>query len=111
MNDMNITPSDEQLKAETYVCRAVPFELGHVVITQGIDSLLRNNIGASLQVYLMRHMNGDWGNLPIEDKLLNDEATKTGGRVMSSYEFCGKTIWIITEWDRSVTTALLPNEY
>ncbi|ENM5898392.1 hypothetical protein LV192_002599 [Vibrio mimicus] len=70
MNNMNITQTDEQLKAETYVCSAQPFELGQCVMTQGVDSLLNDNIGASLQIYLMRHKNGDWGNSPVDDKLL-----------------------------------------
>lgn len=111
MNEVNSISTDAQLKAETYVCTAEPFELGAVVITQGVDHLLRTNIGANLSVYLMRHKNGDWGNMPIEDKISNDEATKTGGRIMSGYQFCEKRIWIITEWDRSVTTILLPHEY
>ncbi|ENM5728612.1 type I restriction endonuclease subunit M [Vibrio mimicus] len=111
MNNINITQTDEQLKAETYVCSAQPFELGQCVMTQGVDSLLNDNIGASLQIYLMRHKNGDWGNSPVDDKLLNDEATKTGGRIISSYDFCGEKIWIITEADRSYTTVLLPYEY
>ncbi len=58
MNELNIIPTKEQLKAQTYVCTAEPFELGKVVITQGIDALLRENIGASLRVCLIRHQNG-----------------------------------------------------
>lgn len=111
MNELNTIPREKQLKAQTYVCTADPFELGKVVITQGIDDLLRENIGANLHICLMRHQSGDWGNMPIEDKISNDEATKTGARIMSGYRFCDKKIWIITEWDRSVTTVLLPNEH
>ncbi|MGR5364374.1 type I restriction endonuclease subunit M [Vibrio mediterranei] len=107
---MNVAtePSTSSL---TYVCTAEPFELGQCVMTRGIEALLRDNLGASLHIYLMRHQNGDWGNTPIEDKITNDEATRTEGRIMSSYTLCGETIWIITEWDRSVTTVLLPQEY
>jgi len=111
MNEENTTPPDEQLKAETYVCTAIPFELGKVVMTQGIDLLLRENIGASLHVCLIRHQNGDWGNVCIEDKIRNDEATRTGERVLSEYTLCGERIWVITERDRSVTTILFPSEY
>ncbi|CAK3883508.1 Type I restriction endonuclease subunit M [Vibrio crassostreae] len=111
MNELNIISTKEKMKVQTYVCTAQPFDLGKVVITQGIDALLRENIGASLRVCLMRHQNGDWGNMPIEDKISNDEATKTGERILSGYRLCDKQIWIITEWDRSVTTVLLPNEY
>lgn len=109
MNNANATPKNEKLKAQTYVCTAVPFELGKVVRTQDIDSLLRNNIGASLETYLMRHQNGDWGKVSVESRIANDEGTKAGERVLSEYTFCGERIWIITEHDRSVTTVLLPS--
>ncbi|EJV8818762.1 hypothetical protein [Vibrio parahaemolyticus] len=111
MNELNIIPSEEQLKAQTYICTAESFDLGKVMITQGIDTLLRDNIGTSLHICLMRHQNGDWGNMPIEDKISNDEATKTGGRIMSGYRLCDRQIWIITELDLSVTMVLLPHEY
>ncbi|MEZ8077971.1 type I restriction endonuclease subunit M, partial [Vibrio splendidus] len=44
-------------------------------------------------------------------KITNDEATKTGERVISNYTICDQSVWIITERDRSVTTILLPCEY
>lgn len=109
MNTQNTTPN--QNESQTYVCTAVPFELGETVMTQGVADLLDANIGANLRVYLMRHQNGDWGDMPIEDKITNDESTRSDGRIMSSYQFCGEKIWIITEWNRSVTTVLLPSEY
>jgi hypothetical protein len=54
-----------------------------------------------------------------EDKALNDEALRTGARLLSAYPIdeskpCagyGDCLWIITEADRSVTTFLLPDEY
>lgn len=113
MNVLNTTPNQEELKAETYVCTAVPFELGKTVMTQGVADLIENNIGSngSLSIALTRHKNGDWGNVDVEDKITNDEATKTGQRVLSSYTLCGEKIWIITEAYRSVTTVLFPSEY
>ncbi|MCW8349391.1 hypothetical protein MD535_25810, partial [Vibrio sp. ZSDZ65] len=91
-------------KGKNYVCTAVPFDLGKVVCTQGIAELLNNNIGVNLSIYLHRHQNGDWGNVCVEDKLTNDEATKTCERVLSSYTICNEQVWIITERDRSCTT-------
>ena len=36
----------------------------------------------------------------------------TVGRLFSSYQVAPSLqLWIITEWDRSVTTLLLPSEY
>ncbi|MEZ9579755.1 MULTISPECIES: type I restriction endonuclease subunit M [unclassified Vibrio] len=111
MNTLNTTPNQEEMKAQRYVCTAIPFELGEIVMTQGIAELLDKNIGASLHIYLMRHNNGDWGNVCAEDEITNDEAAKTGERIISEYILCGERIWIITERDRSVTTVLLPSEY
>jgi hypothetical protein len=61
---------------------------------------------------LTRHLSGDWGEIPKDDAKANQEALKNGDRIMSGYPLeDGTRIWIITEWDRSVTTFLLPDEY
>ncbi len=111
MNALNTTATDLQLKEKTYVCTAQQFELGSVYITQGIRTMLKNSIGVDLSIYLLRHKNGDWGNVDIEDKIANDESTRIGERVLSSYHVSGEKIWVITERDRSCTTILLPSEY
>jgi hypothetical protein len=85
------------------------FELGRVEITEGASSTL-----AECHVWnaLNRHANGDWGNLCDEYRELNDWAVYRNARLMSRY--CtddGTCFWIITEWDRSVTTILLPEEF
>nr|AKN36317.1 Plasmid related protein [Vibrio tasmaniensis] len=108
MNILNVTQDNEE---KSYFCTAVPFSLGKVVYTQGVEQLLDNNVGANLSIYLQRHQSGDWGETCIEDKITNDEATKTGERVISNYTICDQSVWIITERDRSVTTILLPCEY
>ena len=47
-----------------------------------------------------------------EDWKLNDEALKVGNRLLSAYTAVnGVKFWIITEWDRSTTTILLPEDY
>jgi hypothetical protein len=56
----------------------------------------------------------DWGLGVVgpEDWAANDRALADGDRLLSSYLTDGGTkVWIITEWDRSVTTVLLPEEY
>ena len=69
---------------------------------------------------LARHARGDWGNVCAEDKALNDQALKTGDRLLSAYAidptkpakgYGENCLWIITESDRSVTTFLLLSEY
>lgn len=86
------------------------FELGQVVMTRGIadSDLCKEEITKAIT----RHSNGDWGDMPTEDKELNDKALESGDdRLMSSYTINGEKIWIITEWDKSITTVLFPSEY
>ncbi|WP_461241610.1 hypothetical protein [Ralstonia sp. SA306] len=43
---------------------------------------------------------------------MNDLAAITGQRVLSSYLLGnGQKMYVVTEWDRSVTTVLLPEDY
>lgn len=68
--------------------------------------------GLSAFKLLNRHARGDWGDLSSDDLALNNLAAITSQRVQSSYLLrTGQKIWIITEWDRSVTTVLLPGDY
>lgn len=89
------------------------FPLGQVVMTRGIANHLTDGIfnHEDLNGILKRHVNGDWGEMCKEDKEVNDDGLKYGGRLFSSYKVKNKTVWIITEWDRSVTTFLFPDEY
>lgn len=86
------------------------FPLGQIVATPGVLEVFEES-GANPREYIARHQCGDWGSVPPEDWRSNDEALIHGGRVLSAYMVKGIKIWIITEWDRSVTTLLLPSEY
>ena len=88
------------------------FSPGKVVVTAGIDELVRQG-RLNPAPYLRRHLHGDWGDLSDDDRRLNDAALKSGeDRLFSSYQVTRDLkLWIITEWDRSVTTLLLPSEY
>ena len=60
----------------------------------------------------LRHKHGDWGDLSEEDRLENERALREGSRLLSTYSTRrADRLWVITEWDRSVTTMLLPEEY
>jgi hypothetical protein len=61
--------------------------------------------------FIMRHVHGDWSEMTPESQEENREALAKGYRMLSSYKIHDKTLWLITEWDRSVTTLLLPIEY
>ena len=83
--------------------------LGQVVMTRGISGTLTKR---EINTALYRHQCGDWGMVCPFDWNENDEAMKTGCRILSAYESSsGVKFWIITEWDRSYTTILLPEEY
>lgn len=87
------------------------FPLGQIVSTPGALNLLKRH-GMSPMLLLFRHVRGDWGSLDPEDAAANHAAVSGGDRILSSYPIDGDDrVWIITEWDRSVTTLLLPCEY
>lgn len=87
------------------------FKLGQIVATPGAIQSLQIAELDPLNL-LSRHVTGDWGDLVDEDKEANERALKEGSRVFSSYMLeTGQKVWVITEWDRSVTTLLLPHEY
>lgn len=85
--------------------------LGHLLATPAACVALQA-AGVSVFKLLNRHACGDWGDLSDEDRQQNNLAAVTGQRVLSSYPLpTGQKIWIITEWDRSATTVLLPDDY
>lgn len=89
--------------------RPVAFALGQLLMTPGVQACVPPSEMAQA---LRRHARGDWGDLDAEDRRSNDEALKSGGRLLSSYKTrSGTKFWIITEADRSSTTVLLPAEY
>lgn len=88
------------------------FQPGRIVMTRAVAALVdqgRLNPGT----YLGRHLFADWGDLDKGYWRRNDEALHSAqARLHSVYEIePGLTLWIITEWDRSVTTLLLPSDH
>lgn len=97
--------------------------LGRVQMTAGVvravevmGEALAQFVGESLA----QHSFGLWGDIDAEDRARNDRALKVGERVMSVWnlpkplgrnERGDTALWIMTECDRSVTTALWPSEY
>lgn len=87
------------------------FPLGRTVATPGALALL-DHAGVNASTLLVRHQNGDFGDLDEVDRVANTNAIRNHTRILSAYVL-GRDIriWIITEADRSVTTLLLPEEY
>ena len=87
------------------------FELGQLVVTPGAVEALKQDKRHPVQL-ISRHVVGDWGTLPEEDVAENEFSLQNGFRLFSSYSFeSGNKYYVITEWDRSVTTVLTPREY
>ena len=85
------------------------FPLGQTVSTSGAFSTLTSD---DVLRGILRHSTGDWGELDDEDKAHNEKALLTGGRLVSRYSSAeGDPFYIITEWDRSLTTVLLTHDY
>jgi len=87
-------------------------ELGRIVATPAaLEALERARLGP--EQLLTRHVHGDWGDLDKDDRNANDRALLEGTRLLSAYALpvTGQRVWVITEWDRSLTTVLLPEDY
>lgn len=94
---------------------AKTFEHGQIIMTRSISDKMRDNNFADF-VYnsLVRHLNCDWGDLSDEDWDSNERAyVNNDDRLFSAYidKKTNIKIWIITEYDRTVTTILFPSEY
>ena len=84
------------------------FALGQVVATPGaLDAL--EQAQQTPEEFLARHVQGDWSTLDAHDQQANQQAVKEGDRVFSVYTTkSGTRLYVITEWDRSITTLLRP---
>ncbi|MDH3366920.1 MAG: hypothetical protein OEX97_14250 [Acidimicrobiia bacterium] len=105
-----------------------PIQLGRVVATRTVDYQLMSDPDGQtfVELCLIRHERGDWGNLDDHDTAANTAALRTGGRLLSNYPIpqhvCADGLkddthlWIITEaaddtGTRSHTTVLYPSNY
>lgn len=89
----------------------IHFPCGRLIMTAGVDELVDEGT-LNPTPYLIRHLSCDWGDVCDRDRRANDTAVRNGYRLLSSYQVTPNLkLWIITEWDRSVTTLLLPEEY
>ncbi|QET31280.1 hypothetical protein FOB31_16400 [Burkholderia multivorans] len=87
------------------------FKLGRIFATPAaLEAIADAHV--SIIDLLIRHMRGDWGDLSESDRQQNELSVEAGLRLLSSYVLPGgQTVWVITEWDRSSTTFLLPGDY
>ena len=79
-----------------------------LVMKRVIDIIPQEELLAALN----RHLNCDWGDVSDSDRRSNDHALTAGERLVSCYHSKNDVkFYIITEWDRSLTTILLAEDY
>ena len=85
------------------------FAFGKTVITRhALETLTHEDVLNALS----RHAKGDWGDVDADDWEANERALRDGDRLVSVYHPAGgRKFYIITEWNRSYTTVMLPEDY
>ena len=79
------------------------FDPGHVHLLPEAAEALKES-GEELQLYLSRHVTGDWGELSREEMAANTLALAIGGELLSCYRTsAGTSLQVMTEADRSAT--------
>jgi hypothetical protein len=87
------------------------FDPGQIVATPGALAAFEAS-GDDPLAFLLRHVQGDWGDVDEHDRQENDLSLQHGWRLLSAYTLSnGTRVWIITESDRTSTCILLPEEY
>ena len=95
-------------QTKTLHCTTPRFATGQIVIT---TNAVRRLTPDEINQGFARHISGDWGNVCSDDAKANDDALENGDRLLSAYGEGTRRFWIITEYDRSVTTILMPEDY
>ncbi len=105
----NAAPEPQEAGFEVLIIPQGRFELGQLVATPGALAALEEASTSPAEL-VGRHLMGDWGTVSKEDWAANDRALKDGERLISAYALprTGERVWVLTEWDRSATTVLLP---
>ncbi|MBK8401307.1 MAG: hypothetical protein IPL29_09720 [Propionivibrio sp.] len=86
------------------------FPLGRTVATPGaLAHCEKHNV--SPMSLIAQHHRGQWGCLVEDDQIANENALFSGGRLLSAYIVGNAKLYVVTEWNRSVTTLLLAREY
>ena len=87
------------------------FPLGERYVTAAARQALEEQSHQPVE-FLLRHRNGDWGELNEQTARANENALVYGGRLISRYSLRteGK-IWALTEADKASTTLLLPKDW
>ena len=93
------------------VAHPARFQAGQLLMTAAVSALVAKGT-VDPWPYLTRHLHGDWGDIGPQDARANQAALRDGNQLFSAYQVAPELrIWIITDWDRSRTTLMLPDDY
>lgn len=93
--------------------KVLNLELGNLIFTNDISIQMKSSKSFSTDITtaLNRYLNKDWGNVCDRCVKDNEIALINGERIFAKYQFDNFEIYIITEYDRSVTTVMFSYEY
>lgn len=86
------------------------FETGNLTFSYQITLAIESGSFNPMNAFNSHRTLTDYAS-PAEDQALNLEAVEHGERIFTAHDTEIGKVWIITEWDRSVTTVLFPSEY
>ena len=106
-------------KVEIKMLTSKYFNMGKVVVTHGINEVMKENdrFAAEVNLSLQRYAVKDWGNISDGDKQVNENALQYPDDLylLAEYETCKGKIWIITNRisenaGDNATTVCFPSE-
>jgi hypothetical protein len=93
------------------------FDLGAILVTpRALRALQR--FGVEPCTLLHRHASGDWGEVDLKQRQINEGALCSGDRLVSMYALCSpigahplrETLYALTEGNRMFTTLQMPDD-
>lgn len=87
----------------------VLFSPGQILVTAKVKKMFSED---ELWACLVRHMNGNWGDVSKEVENDNNQALVREEPIVSIYNFNdGRALQILTDDDRKTTHLMLPGDY
>lgn len=86
------------------------FPIGRIEVTRALaQTVLRRKL--NLFPHLVRHVEGDWGDVTRTERRSNDDSVVNGGDIYSLYEVEPDVrVLVVTYADRSATALMLSHE-
>jgi len=91
-------------------------EIGTTLMTSGVSDAMLGDVEFETEIgkILGRYLEADFSDMEYPEDIeanLKAISGETEDRIVATYKTCKGKVLIITEWDRSATTLLFPQEY